>query len=193
MNHRYLAEISVAAKGSKEVKKFVSEHLSSANSLMKALQQRAESILKTASYIVARQRDFFERGAAFVKPMILKDVAEAVGLHESTISRVTTNKYLACAFGVFELKFFFSKALESADGETVSAVAVKQRIKQLTDAETPQNVLSDEDLAALLNREGIAVARRTVAKYRESMNIPSSSRRKREKRMKNNAFQAKMT
>ena len=193
MNHRYLAEISAAAKGSKEVKKFVSEHLSSANSLMKALQQRAESILKTASYIVARQRDFFERGAAFVKPMILKDVAQAVGLHESTISRVTTNKYLACAFGVFELKFFFSKALESADGETVSAVAVKQRIKQLTDAETPQDVLSDEDLAALLNREGIAVARRTVAKYRESMNIPSSSRRKREKRMKNNAFQTKMT
>lgn len=193
MNHRYLAEISAAAKGSKEVKKFVSEHLSSANSLIKALQQRADSILKTASCIVAGQRDFFERGASFIKPMILKDVAQAAGLHESTISRVTTNKYLACAFGVFELKFFFSKALESADGETVSAVAVKQRIKRLTDEETPQNVLSDEDLTVLLNKEGIAVARRTVAKYRESLNIPPSSRRKREKRMQNNAFASKMT
>lgn len=188
MNRRYIAEISVLSKTSKEAKKFLSEQLSSANFLIKALQQRAESILKTAAFIVERQQDFFKYGAQALKPMILKDAAEAVGLHESTVSRVCTNKYLVCSYGTFELRYFFSKALESADGENVSATCVKNSIKELIAAETPENVLSDEDLVVLLGRKGVKIARRTVAKYRESMNIPTSAQRKREKRLKKAVF-----
>ena len=185
INRRYAAEIKDLAGTDKAVKKFYTEKMGDASFLIRALNQRAETVLSVATFIVGAQRDFFEKGAGFLKPMLLKDVAAGVGMHESTVSRVTTNKYLACARGVFELKSFFSKALESAGGaESRSANAVKERICELIRAETPQNVLSDEDLVVLLKREGVDIARRTVAKYRDAAGIPTSARRKREKRLK---------
>lgn len=185
INRVYAAEVARAAGTDKAAKKFLSHHLSAANWLIKALNQRAETVLKVASEIVERQREFFLNGERALKPMVLRDVAEAAGLHESTVSRVTAQKYLACARGVFELKYFFSQGLETRAGEDqVSAQAVRGRIRELIDAETPEKVLSDEDLVALLKRENIEIARRTVAKYREAMGIPTSARRKRDKRLK---------
>ena len=185
INRTYAAEVARAAGKDKAAKKFLSQHLSAANWLVKALNQRAETVLKVASEIVERQREFFLNGERALKPMVLRDVAEAAGLHESTVSRVTAQKYLACARGVFELKYFFSQGLETRGGDDqVSAQAVRGRIRELIDAETPQNVLSDEDVVALLKRENVEIARRTVAKYREAMGIPTSARRKRDKRLK---------
>lgn len=185
INHAYVAELSSASGGDKKAKKFVSEHLSSANFLIKALNQRAETILKVATQIVERQKEFFINGEKFLKPMVLRDVAEAIGMHESTISRVTVGKYIACRRGIFELKYFFSQALDSRNGEeSVSAQAVKRRIKELIAAEKKENILSDEALVYLLKRENIDIARRTIAKYREALGIPTSAQRKRDKRLK---------
>lgn len=181
VNREYAAEISAVAAKDKAARKFMNESLSSANWLIKALNQRAETILKVAAEIVERQRAFFDRGNAALAPMVLKDVAQAVAMHESTVSRVTSGKYMAAPEGVFELKYFFSQALETAGGESRSARSVQSRIKELIDAEG-ENVLSDDALAVFLNKEGIEIARRTVAKYREAMGIPPSSLRKREKR-----------
>ena len=184
INHAYVAEISAAGRGDKTAAKFVSEHLSAASFLIRALNQRAETILKVAKEIVERQKDFFVRGGKALKPMVLKDVAEAVGMHESTVSRVTAGKYIACRSGIFELKYFFSQGLESRNGEeAVSAQAVKQRIRELIEAEKKENILSDEALVYLLKKENIDIARRTVAKYRESLGIPTSAQRKRDKRL----------
>lgn len=185
INRSYIAEISDSGKKDKTVDKFISEHLSSANFLIKALNQRAETILKVAKEIVERQKDFFIYGEKSLKPMVLRDIAEAAGIHESTVSRVTSGKYLACRRGIFELKYFFSQGLDVRSGDdAVSAQAVKQRIKELIDAESKEDILSDEALVYLLKRENIDIARRTVAKYRESMGIPTSARRKRDKRLK---------
>ena len=185
INRTYVAEISAAGKGDKAANKFVSEHLSSANFLIKALNQRAETILKVASEIVERQKDFFLQGEKALKPMVLRDVAEAVGMHESSISRVTVGKYIACRRGIFELKSFFSQGLESRGGDDlISAQAVKQRIRELIQAEEKDNILSDEALVYMLKRENIDIARRTVAKYREALGIPTSAQRKRDKRLK---------
>ncbi len=181
INRTYAAEVSAFAGRDKQAKKFLNEQLSNANFLIKALNQRAETILKVATEIVERQRDFFDKGAAGLKPMVLKDVAEAVELHESTVSRVTQQKYIATPLGTFELKYFFSQGVGS-DGD-YSGQAVKSKIKALIDNEKPDSVLSDEALVVLLKREGIDIARRTVAKYRESMGIPTSARRKRDKRL----------
>ncbi len=181
VNREYAAEISAVAAKDKAARKFMSESLSAANWLIRALNQRAETILKVASEIVERQRAFFDKGEKALTPMVLKDVAEAVAMHESTVSRVTSGKYMATPEGVFELKFFFSQGLEGADGESRSARAVRYRIRALIDAEG-RDVLSDDALAVLLKKEGIEIARRTVAKYREAMGIPPSSLRKREKR-----------
>ena len=185
INRTYVAELSVAGRTDKAANKFVLEHLSSANFLIKALNQRAETILKAATEIVERQKEFFVHGEKYLKPMVLRDVAEAVGLHESTISRVTTGKYIACRRGIFELKYFFSQGIESRNGEdSVSAQAVKRRIRELIEAEKKENILSDEALVYLLKRENIDIARRTVAKYREALGIPTSAQRKRDKRLK---------
>lgn len=186
INRTYAAEISAAAQKDKTAKKFLTQHLSSANWLIKALNQRAETILKVAGEIVARQKDFFRYGEKALKPMVLRDIAEALGIHESSVSRVTAQKYMACSRGVFELKYFFSQGLESRDSEdTVSAQAVRRRIRELIEAEKKENILSDEALVYLLKRENIDIARRTVAKYREAMGIPTSAQRKRDKRLKN--------
>lgn len=185
INRTYVAEISAAGKGDKAANKFVNEHLSSANFLIKALNQRAETILKVAGEIVERQKDFFTQGEKALKPMVLRDIAEAVGMHESSISRVTTGKYIACSQGIFELKYFFSQGLESRFGDDlISAQAIKRRIRELIEAEEKDNILSDEALVYMLKRENIDIARRTVAKYREALGIPTSAQRKRDKRLK---------
>jgi RNA polymerase sigma-54 factor len=175
----YYATIRRQARGV-EAMEFVTEQWQSANWLVKALDQRANTILKTATAIVESQDRFFEEGISGLRPMTLRDVAEAIGMHESTVSRVTNGKYVSTPRGVLELKFFFSTAIANAGGaDAHSAEAVRHRLRQLIEAETIANVLSDEKLVELLEEEGVTVARRTVAKYREGMNIPTSSRRRR--------------
>ena len=152
--------------------------LQEARWLIRSLEIRNETLLKVATCIVARQNEFLELGDEAMKPMVLKDVAEEIGMHESTISRVTTNKYMHTPRGVFEFKYFFSSHLSSANGEDQSSTSVRAKIRKLIGAENPVKPLSDSKLANLLAEEGIKVARRTVAKYRESMNIASSSERR---------------
>lgn len=162
---------------------WLNEHLGEANWLIRALDQRARTILKVASEIVKRQAGFFREGVTAMKPLILRDVAEAIEMHESTVSRVTSNKYLACPRGTFEMKYFFSSGVAAADGEGASSEAVKARIRALVDAEDAKKVLSDEALVALLRAEGFDLARRTVAKYREAIGIGSSAERRRAKKL----------
>ncbi|MDH3747819.1 MAG: RNA polymerase factor sigma-54 [Gammaproteobacteria bacterium] len=152
--------------------------LQEARWLIRSLEIRNETLLKVATSIVARQTDFLEQGDEAMKPMVLKDIAEEIGMHESTISRVTTNKYMHTPRGVFEFKYFFSSHLSSASGEDQSSTSVRAKIRKLIGAENPQKPLSDSKIANLLADEGIKVARRTVAKYRESMQIASSSERR---------------
>jgi len=156
--------------------------LASANWLVKALDQRQRTIIKVASEIVKQQEAFFLHGVAHLKPMTLKQVADAIEMHESTVSRVTSNKYLSCARGLFELKYFFTSAIQAADGgDAVSAEAVKSAIRALISAEDPKAILSDDTLVDMLNAKGFGIARRTVAKYREAMGIGSSVQRRRQK------------
>ncbi len=153
--------------------------LQEARWLIRSLEIRNETLLKVATSIVARQTGFLEHGEEHMKPMVLRDIAEEIGMHESTISRVTTNKYMHTPRGVFEFKYFFSSHLASASGEDQSSTSVRAKIKRYIAAENPAKPLSDSKIANLLADEGIKVARRTVAKYREAMNIPSSSERRR--------------
>ncbi|MEL0027217.1 MAG: RNA polymerase factor sigma-54 [Perlucidibaca sp.] len=158
---------------------FIREHLQEARWLIKSLQSRHETLLKVASCIVEHQRGFLEEGPEAMKPLILRDVADEVGLHESTISRVTTQKYLLTPRGLFELKYFFSSHVGTSAGGEASSTAIRAMIKKLVSQENPRKPLSDNKIADLLQGQGIEVARRTIAKYRESLNIPSSSDRKR--------------
>ena len=171
----------VALRGRSEERSFLAERLQSANWLVKSLQQRAETILKVAAEIVAQQDGFFRHGVGHLRPLTLRDVADAVSLHESTISRVTANKSIATPRGVFELKYFFTAALSGTAGESHSAEAVRHRIRALINAEPAGAVLSDEAIAAALRAESVAISRRTVAKYREALRIPGSAQRRREK------------
>jgi len=181
VNHRYFARISDSARN-KADKEYISERFQSANWLVKSLHQRATTILKVASEIIRQQDAFFIHGVSHLRPLILRDIAEAIGMHESTVSRVTTNKFMATPRGVFELKYFFTSAIQGADGQAShSAEAVRHRIKTMIDAEKPDDVLSDDKLVEILRAEGIDIARRTVAKYREAMKIPSSVQRRRAK------------
>ena len=152
--------------------------LQEARWLIRSLEIRNETLFKVATCIVRRQTEFLEHGDEAMKPLVLRDVAEEVGMHESTISRVTTNKYMHTPRGVFEFKYFFSSHLSSATGEDQSSTSVRAKIRKLIGAENPAKPLSDNKIAQLLADEGISVARRTVAKYREGMNIPSSSERR---------------
>ncbi len=153
--------------------------LQEARWLLKSLEIRHETLVKVARSIVERQVEFLEHGEEHMRPMILKDIAEAVGMHESTISRVTSGKYMHTPRGVFELRYFFSSQIEGADGSGTSSTAIRAKIRKLLKEENPLAPLSDGRIAELLSAAGIPVARRTVAKYREAMNIPSSSERKR--------------
>ena len=176
---------SLLAKGvrSPAEHQFLTTQLQSANWLVRSLVQRARTIMNVARSLVSQQAGFFSHGVREMRPMTLRDIATQIGVHESTVSRVVANKYLACPRGVFELKFFFSAALQSsAGGETHAAEAVRHRIKAMIDAEPPNKILSDDHIAAALSRGGVAIARRTVAKYREAMHIPSSVERRRLKR-----------
>ena len=179
MDRTYYAEVSAHAKRDSE-KEFIEECAANANWLIKSLDQRARTILKVAQEVVRQQDSFFVHGVAHLRPLNLKTVADAIGMHESTVSRVTSNKYLSSPRGLFELKYFFSAAIASTgSGEAHSAEAVRHRIKSLIDAETPDTVLSDDQLVEELRGFGIDIARRTVAKYRESLRIPSSVQRRR--------------
>ncbi len=181
LNTSYHAEIAAKAS-SKEDKAFISECFHTANWLVKALDQRAQTILKVASEIVRQQEGFFLSGVHHLRPLNLRMIADAISMHESTVSRVTTNKYLLCDRGIFEMKYFFTSAIQaSGDGEAHAAESVKQRIRELIDAEDPKAILSDDRIVDLLNEEGMDIARRTVAKYREALKIPSSVQRRRQK------------
>jgi RNA polymerase sigma-54 factor len=181
-NKSYYAEVSALAH-SKESKGFIDEAWQNANWLTRSLEQRAKTILKVASEIVRQQDAFFAHGVTRLRPMNLKTVAEQVGLHESTISRVTANKYMVSPRGIFEMKYFFTAAIASSDGiSSHSAEAVRHHIKTMIEHESVSDVLSDEALVDKLKVLGIDVARRTVAKYREAMRIPSSAMRRREKK-----------
>lgn len=171
----------ITASASRETKSFLSEQMQSATWLVKALESRAQTILRVAAEIVRRQDGFFRYGISHLRPLTLRDVAAEVELHESTVSRVTSNKSIATPRGIFELKFFFTTALAGADGQTHSAETVRHRVQNLILHERPDNILSDDAVAAILQKEGIDIARRTVAKYREALRIPGSAQRKREK------------
>lgn len=180
VNEQYYQTVSMQAKD--DEKSFLNNSLQAASGLVKALDQRARSILKVATEIVRMQDAFFVYGIEHLKPMTLKQVAEAIDLHESTVSRVTTNKYVSTPRGIFEMKFFFSSSIAGTNGEAHSGEAVRHRIRQLIDQESPRSILSDDALVEKLKASGIDIARRTVAKYREALGIPSSVARRREKR-----------
>ncbi len=179
-NGAYYARVAAGAK-SRDEKTFIAEHWANATWLVKSLAQRASTILKVAAEIVRQQDAFFRHGITHLRPLILRDIATAVELHESTVSRVTANKYIATPRGTLEMKFFFTTAIASTTGEAHSSESVRHRIRELIGAEDPEAVLSDDQIVAMLKREGVDIARRTVAKYREGLGIPSSVQRRREK------------
>jgi RNA polymerase sigma-54 factor len=179
INQSYYAQVSKTARGD-AAKSYLSECLQTATWLVRALDQRARTILKVASEIVRQQDAFFAHGVQYLRPLNLKAVADAIGMHESTVSRVTSNKYMATSRGIFELKYFFTAAIAAADGgQAHSAEAVRHRIRQMIDEENPRDILSDDTIVDKLRASGIDIARRTVAKYREAMRIPSSVQRRR--------------
>ncbi len=181
VDQTYFAEVSKTTQRPAD-KAYLNECLQNATWLIRALDQRAKTILKVSTEIVRQQDGFFANGVQYLKPLNLKTVADAIGMHESTVSRVTANKYMATNRGIFELKYFFTSAILSSDGgEAHSAEAVRHRIRQMIDAESPDGVLSDDTIVDRLRTAGIDIARRTVAKYREAMKIPSSVQRRREK------------
>ena len=184
VNHSYMAAVGRrgAAKDTPD-QAFMSECLQNANWLTRSLDQRARTITKVAAEIVRQQSAFLDHGVDHLRPLNLKTVADAIKMHESTVSRVTTNKYMMTPRGLFELKYFFSVSIASAEGgDSHSAESVRHRIRALIAQESPEAVLSDDDIVDQLKSGGVELARRTVAKYRESMNIPSSVQRRREKR-----------
>lgn len=181
VNQTYAARVSAGCKTTTD-KSYVAECLQNANWLTRSLEQRAQTILKVATEIVRQQDAFFAHGIEHLRPLNLKTVADAIGMHESTVSRVTSNKYLSCHRGLFEFKYFFTAAIPaSAGGEAHSAESVRFRIKRMIDEERPDDVLSDDAIVLRLKESNINIARRTVAKYRESLRIPSSVERRREK------------
>ena len=177
VNQEYYTEVSKGATQKKD-KEYLTTQLQNANWLVRAMDQRAQTILKVAAEIIEQQDAFFNYGVEFLAPLKLSNIAEVIEMHESTVSRVTTNKYIGTPRGIFELKYFFSTALISDDGTAHSAEAIKARIRTLTEEEDPKKILSDDKIVTILKEEGIDLARRTVAKYREAMHIGSSVQRR---------------
>jgi RNA polymerase sigma-54 factor len=167
-----------ALNGSPKAREYIQDKLRSAQWLIRSIQQRQRTIVKVTESIIKFQREFFDKGIAHLKPLILRDVAEDINMHESTISRVTTNKYVHTPQGIFELKFFFNSGISRTDGDEVASEAVKTKIKQIIAAEDLRHPYSDQKIVELLKDQGIDIARRTVAKYREQLGILSSSKRK---------------
>ncbi len=183
INKTYYTTVSGAARNTKE-KEYIQDCFQTANWLVKSLDQRARTILKVAKEIVKQQDGFFSYGVEHLRPLNLRTVADAIEMHESTVSRVTSNKYIGTSRGVFELKYFFTSAIASSGSDdTVSSEAVRHHIRQLIDAEQADSILSDDKIVLILKEKEIDIARRTVAKYREAMGIPSSVQRRREKKM----------
>jgi RNA polymerase sigma-54 factor len=182
VNQQYYTEVSQLS-GDPEAKAYLSECLNNANWLVKSLDQRARTILKVAAEIVRQQDAFLMYGIQHLRPLNLRTVADAISMHESTVSRVTASKYIATPRGIFEMKYFFTSSINATEGgEAHSAEAVRHRIKDLIDAERNDAILSDDNIVDILKTSGIDIARRTVAKYREALNIPSSVQRRREKK-----------
>ncbi|HTQ13670.1 MAG TPA: RNA polymerase factor sigma-54 [Rhizomicrobium sp.] len=180
VNGRYHAKVAAAARD-KEAKTYIADCLNNANWLVKSLDQRARTILKVSTEIVRQQDMFLAYGVRHLRPLNLRTIADAIGMHESTVSRVTSNKYIATPRGLFELKYFFTAAIQSVNGaESHSAEAVRDRIREMIERESGE-VLSDDRIVSLLTADGVNIARRTVAKYREAMRIPSSVERRRQK------------
>ena len=167
------------AQGGEQARQYIQQKLRSAQWLIRSIQQRQRTILRVTESIVKFQREFFDKGIAHLKPMVLRDVAEDVGMHESTISRVTTNKYVHTPQGIFELKYFFNSGISKLDGQEVASETVKQKIKEIIASEDAKKPYSDQKIVAILREQGIDIARRTVAKYREQLGILSSSKRRR--------------
>ena len=181
INNRYYMKIQSQVLGEKD-KVYIAKCYQSANWLVKALHQRAQTILKVATKIVQHQEDFIEKGVQFLRPLVLREIAETLNIHESTVSRVTNNKYLSTPRGTFELKYFFSSAPRAtSSGYSPSAKSIRFQIKCLVGTEMPDNILSDDKIVKILRDDGINIARRTVAKYRKVMDIPSSVQRRRDK------------
>jgi RNA polymerase sigma-54 factor len=175
--NNYYAQLIGGAK--KDDASYLREQLQEARWLIKSLETRNETLLKVANAVVQHQAEFFEKGEQAMKPLVLREVAETIEMHESTVSRVTSRKYMLTPRGVLEFKYFFSSQVSTTDGEGCSATAIQAMIRKLIDEEPPSKPLSDSRLAVVLNQRGIDVARRTVAKYREAINIPASSQRRR--------------
>ncbi len=184
INNDYHTEVRKGV-GDLKAKEYINERFQSANWLIKALDQRARTVLKVTESVVERQGDFLTYGVSHLRPLVLRDIAAAIDMHESTVSRATAGKFVATPRGTYPFKYFFSNALPSSDGEGGHAAeAIRQKIKQLIDAEKPDQVLSDDQIVSQLRADGVSIARRTVAKYRESLSIPSSVQRRREKSLK---------
>lgn len=177
--NRFYKQILRDKASNRDDKRYIKEKLDSAEFLINSIYRRQRTIHKVMNAILERQQEFFDKGAEFLRPMILRDVADQIGVHESTVSRVTSNKYVQTRHGIFELKYFFNAAIQSSQGDDLAGEAVKQKIRKLVADEDPKKPLSDSKLAKMLKEDGIKIARRTVAKYRESMGILSSSKRKR--------------
>ncbi len=181
VNNHYHARVRKEAR-TKDERHYIMDQFQTASWLVKALHQRATTIMKVSTELVKQQEKFFTHGVQHLKPLVLRDIADAIEMHESTVSRVTSNKFMATPRGIYELKYFFTAAIASTSGgDAHSAEAVRHRIKELIDAEPPKKILSDDKIVVLLKSDGIDIARRTVAKYRESMRIPSSVQRRRDK------------
>ncbi len=181
VNNAYYARLRKDSRDRKETE-YIVDRFQTANWLVKALHQRATTILKVATELVDQQSMFFSHGVQYLKPLVLHDIADVIEMHESTVSRVTSNKYMATPRGIFELKYFFTASIAATEGgEAHSAEAVRHRIKSLINDESPNKILSDDKIVTLLKSDGVDIARRTVAKYREAMRIPSSIQRRRDK------------
>lgn len=167
-------------KGSadQETRTYVKERFNAARWLIKSVEQRQRTIHKVATSLISFQKDFLDHGIEHLRPLVLRDVANDIGMHESTVSRVVTNKYVHTPQGVFEMKYFFHSGISSSYGDAVSSVTIKQRIRRIIDGEDPKKPLSDSKIVSILQREGLVLARRTIAKYREELKIPTSSQRK---------------
>ena len=163
---------------SKEVRDYVKERYSSAIQFIKNIEQRKQTIVRVCEAIVRRQRDFLDRGLDYLRPMMIKEVAEEVGVHPSTVSRAVSNKYAHTPHGVYEVRYFFSESVQGPAGALIPLIIAKRKVKKLIDEEDPARPLTDERITGILNKEGIIVTRRTVSKYREDLKIPSTHQRR---------------
>jgi RNA polymerase sigma-54 factor len=176
--YRRLLDKSATSENSAETRAYVKDKFRSALWLIKSVEQRQKTIHKVATSIINFQRDFLDHGIEHLRPLVLRDVANDIGMHESTVSRVVTNKYMHTPQGVFEMKYFFHSGISSSYGEAVSSVTIKNRIRKIIEGEDPRKPLSDSKIVSILQREGLILARRTIAKYREELKIPTSNQRK---------------